>query len=36
MIRAALLEDIRTAYRNQPGLLNLLLSLELSQEIIAH
>ncbi len=36
IIRAALLEDIRMAYRNQPGLLNLLLAPELAQKIIAH
>jgi len=32
IIRAELLEDIRTAYRNQPGLPNLLLAPELSNK----
>jgi 6-phosphogluconate dehydrogenase len=36
IIRAALLEDIRMAYRNQPGLANLLLAPELSKKIMAH
>ena len=36
IIRAVLLEDIRMAYRNQPGLPNLLLAPELSQKVIAH
>jgi 6-phosphogluconate dehydrogenase len=36
IIRAALLEDVRMAYRNQPGLPNLLLAPELSQKVIAH
>jgi 6-phosphogluconate dehydrogenase len=36
IIRAAVLEDIRMAYRNQPGLPNLLLAPELSKKIIAH
>ena len=36
IIRAALLEDIRMAYRNQPGLPNLLLAPELSQKVMAH
>ena len=35
IIRAALLEDIRMAYRNQPGLPNLLLAPELSQKVMA-
>ena len=34
IIRAALLEDIRTAYRNQPGLANLLLDPELSKKMM--
>jgi 6-phosphogluconate dehydrogenase len=33
IIRAALLEDIRMAYRNQPGLANLLLAPELSKPL---
>jgi len=36
IIRAALLEDIRMAYRNQPGLPNLLLAPELSRTMMAH
>ena len=36
IIRAALLEDIRLAYRKQPGLANLLLDPELSQVVIAN
>jgi len=36
IIRAALLEDIRTAYRNQPGLPNLLLAPEPSKKLMAH
>jgi len=36
IIRAALLEDIRVAYRNQPGLANLILAPELSKKLIAH
>ena len=36
IIRAALLEDIRMAYRNQPGLPNLLLDLGLSKKVIAN
>jgi 6-phosphogluconate dehydrogenase len=36
IIRAVLLEDIRMAYRNQPGLPNLLLAPELSIKVIAH
>jgi 6-phosphogluconate dehydrogenase len=36
IIRAVLLEDVRMAYRNQPGLPNLLLAPELSQKVIAH
>jgi 6-phosphogluconate dehydrogenase len=36
IIRAALLEDIRTAYRNQPGLANLLLAPELSKKVMAN
>jgi 6-phosphogluconate dehydrogenase len=36
IIRAALLEDVRMAYRNQPGLPNLLLAPELSQKVMAH
>ncbi len=36
IIRAALLEDIRMAYRNQPGLPNLLLAPELSKKVMAH
>ncbi|HEY1220531.1 MAG: NADP-dependent phosphogluconate dehydrogenase [Bryobacteraceae bacterium] len=35
IIRTALLEDIRMAYRNQPGLPNLLLAPELSKKVIA-
>src|ERR1019366_2996478 len=35
-IRAALLDDVRMAYRNQPGLPNLLLAPELSIKVIAH
>ena len=35
IIRAALLEDIRMAYRNQPGLPNLLLAPELSNKVMA-
>ena len=35
IIRAALLEDIRMAYRNQPGLPNLLLAPELSKKVAA-
>jgi 6-phosphogluconate dehydrogenase len=34
IIRAALLEDIRMAYRNQPGLANLLLAPELSKKLM--
>ncbi|MGA3019443.1 MAG: NADP-dependent phosphogluconate dehydrogenase [Bryobacteraceae bacterium] len=36
IIRAALLEDIRMAYRNQPGLQNLLLAPELSKKVAAN
>jgi 6-phosphogluconate dehydrogenase len=36
IIRAALLEDIRMAYRNQPGLPNLLLAPELSKKVMAN
>ena len=36
IIRAALLEDIRAAYRNQPDLPNLLLAPELSQKVMAN
>jgi 6-phosphogluconate dehydrogenase len=36
IIRAVLLEDIRMAYRNQPGLPNLLLAPDLSIKVIAH
>jgi len=36
IIRAALLEDIRMAYRNQPGLANLLLAPELSNQVAAN
>jgi 6-phosphogluconate dehydrogenase len=36
IIRAALLEDIRMAYHNQPGLPNLLLAPELSKKIMAN
>jgi 6-phosphogluconate dehydrogenase len=36
IIRAALLEDIRMAYRNQPGLANLLLAPELSKKVMTH
>lgn len=36
IIRAALLEDIRAAYRHQPGLPNLLLDSELSQRVAAN
>jgi 6-phosphogluconate dehydrogenase len=36
IIRAALLDDVRMAYRNQPGLPNLLLAPELSIKVIAH
>jgi len=36
IIRAALLEDIRMAYRNEPGLPNLLLAPELSKKVMAH
>ena len=36
IIRAALLEDIRMAYRDQPGLPNLLLAPELSQKVMAN
>jgi 6-phosphogluconate dehydrogenase len=36
IIRAVLLDDIRMAYRNQPGLPNLLLAPELSIKVIAH
>ena len=35
IIRAALLEDIRMAYRNQPGLPNLLLAPELAKKVMA-
>jgi len=36
IIRAALLEDIRRAYRSQPNLANLILAPELSKRIIAN
>ncbi|MCX6629157.1 MAG: NADP-dependent phosphogluconate dehydrogenase, partial [Candidatus Solibacter sp.] len=36
IIRAALLEDIRMAYHNQPGLPNLLLAPDLSKKIMAN
>ena len=36
IIRAALLEDIRTAYRNQPGLPNLLLDPEYRRKVMAN
>jgi 6-phosphogluconate dehydrogenase len=36
IIRAALLDDIRMAYRNQPGLPNLLLAPELSNTVLAN
>jgi 6-phosphogluconate dehydrogenase len=36
IIRAALLEDIRMAYRNQPELMNLLLAPELAEKIMAN
>jgi 6-phosphogluconate dehydrogenase len=36
IIRASLLEDIRAAYRNQPGLPNLLLAPELSKKVMAN
>ena len=36
IIRAALLEDIRMAYRSQPGLPNLLLAPELSKKVMAN
>jgi 6-phosphogluconate dehydrogenase len=36
IIRAALLEDIRKAYRAQPGLANLILAPEISQKLTAH
>jgi 6-phosphogluconate dehydrogenase len=36
IIRAALLEDIRAAYRAQPGLRNLLLDESLSKKLTAH
>jgi 6-phosphogluconate dehydrogenase len=36
IIRTALLEDIRMAYRNQPGLPNLLLAPELSKKVMAN
>src|SRR5664280_3626986 len=36
IIRAVLLDDIRMAHRNQPGLPNLLLAPELSIRVIAH
>src|ERR1035441_4288362 len=36
IIRAELLEDIRTAYRNQPGLPSLLLAPELSKKVMAN
>jgi len=35
IIRAALLEDIRKAYRSQPGLANLLLDPEVSEKVMA-
>jgi 6-phosphogluconate dehydrogenase len=34
IIRAALLEDIRTAYRNEPGLPNLLLDPEIRRKVL--
>jgi 6-phosphogluconate dehydrogenase len=36
IIRAALLEDIRTAYRNEPGLLNLLLDPEIWRKVMTN
>ena len=36
IIRTALLEDIRMAYRNQPGLPNLLLAPKLSKKVMAN
>ena len=36
IIRAALLEDIRRAYRSQPNLANLILAPELSKKVIAN
>jgi 6-phosphogluconate dehydrogenase len=36
IIRTALLEDIRMAYGNQPGLLNLLLAPEVSKKVMAN
>jgi 6-phosphogluconate dehydrogenase len=36
IIRAALLEDIRLAYRNQPDLANLILAPEISSKLIAN
>ena len=36
IIRAAVLEDIRGAYHNQPGLPNLLLDPELGKKVMAH
>jgi 6-phosphogluconate dehydrogenase len=36
IIRAALLEDIRQAYRAEPGLANLILAPEISRKLIAH
>jgi len=36
IIRAALLEDIRVAYRNHPNLANLMLAPELSKKVIAN
>jgi 6-phosphogluconate dehydrogenase len=36
IIRAALLEDIRMAYRGQPGLANLLLDPEISKKLMAN
>jgi 6-phosphogluconate dehydrogenase len=35
IIRAALLEDIRTSYQKQPGLVNLLMDPHLSKEVMA-
>jgi 6-phosphogluconate dehydrogenase len=35
IIRAALLEDIRTSYQKQPGLVNLLMDPHLSKEMMA-
>jgi 6-phosphogluconate dehydrogenase len=35
IIRAALLEDIRTSYQKQPGLVNLLMDPHLSEEVMA-